>query len=95
MKTYFNAHNGGLIKTWISAVVIFFILNLAFSIFSPVVNKVLLSLVQQYAYNNPSLLSAAHLVVLFFNGFPFFMAIVILIFAVLSSLRREEDRFRT
>jgi hypothetical protein len=84
MKTYFNVSDAGLIKTWISAVVLFVILNLAFAIFSPVMNQVFSSLVDQYAYNNAQLLSAKHLVLLFFNAFPYFMSMVILIFAVLS-----------
>jgi len=91
MKTYFNVSDAGLIKTWISAVVLFVILNLAFAIFSPVMNNVFKSLVEQYAYNNAALLSASKLVLLFFNAFPYFMSMVILAFAVLSSLRREED----
>jgi len=94
MKTYFNVSDGGLIKTWVSCLTIFFILSLTNSIFGPVMNRIFSPLVDQYAFQNASLLSAKHLVLLFFNNFFFVMAIFILIFAVLSSLRREDDTYR-
>jgi len=94
MKTYFNVSEGSLIKVWISSIVIFFILNLSFAIFSPIMRVTLSSLVDQYAFQNASLLSAKNLILLFFSFFPYAMSIMILVFAVLSSLKREEDAYR-
>jgi hypothetical protein len=94
MKEYFDTSDGSFIKTWVSALVIFFILTLAYAIFSPLINTTFSDLVDVYAWNNPQLLSAKHLVVLFFNGFSYFCAVVILIWATIASLKREEDQFR-
>jgi len=95
MKIYFDVKSGmGFIKVWISAIVVFFVLNLTFAIFSPIMNQVFSDLVDQYAWNNPALLSAKTLTLGFFNLFSFIMSFMILVWAVISSLRREEDVFR-
>jgi hypothetical protein len=91
MKTYFNVSEGSLIRTWVSVIVIFVVLSLSNAIFGPVMLKIFAPLVEQYAYNKPALLSASHLVILFFNSFFYFMALFVLIWAVLSSLKREAD----
>jgi type IV secretory pathway TrbL component len=95
MKTYFDIKSGmGFIKVWISAIVIFFVLNLTFAIFSPIMNQVFSDLVDQYAWNNAALLSAKTLTLGFFNLFPYIMSFMILVWSVVSSLRREEDTYR-
>jgi len=95
MKTYFNVSDGSLIKVWVSALTLFFTLNLTMSIFGPIMRVTLASLVDQYAFQNAALLSAKSLILLFFSLFPFAVSLMILVWAVLSSLKREEDRFRT
>jgi uncharacterized membrane protein YedE/YeeE len=92
MKTYFDINSGsGFIRTWIAAIVIFFTLNLTYAIFSPVMNQTFSDLVDIYAWNNPQLLSAKILIIGFFNLFPFIMSFMVLFWAVIQSLRREED----
>ena len=95
MKTLFNAQEGGgFIKTWVAAIVVFFTLNLTYAIFSPIMNQTFSDLVDIYAYNNAQLLSAKILVIGFFNLFPFIMSFMILFWAVIQSLKREEDVYR-
>lgn len=95
MKTLFNAQEGGgFIKTWVAAIVVFFVLNLTYAIFSPIMNQTFSDLVDQYAYNNAQLLSAKILVIGFFNLFPYIMSFMVLFWAVISSLKREEDVYR-
>jgi len=95
MKTYFNAkEGGGFIKTWVAAIVVFFVLNLTYSIFSPIMNQTFSDLVDIYAWNNPQLLSAKIMIMGFFNLFPYIMSFMILFWAVVQSLRREEDVYR-
>ena len=95
LKSYFKVSDGsGFIQTWVAAIVIFFTLNLTYAIFSPVMNRTFANLVDIYAYNNPQLLSAKILIIGFFNLFPFIMSIMILFWAVVQSLRREEDIYR-
>jgi len=92
MKTYFKANEGGgFIKTWVAAIVVFFVLNLTYSIFSPIMNQTFSDLVDIYAYDNAQLLSAKIMVMGFFNLFPYIMSFMILFWAVVQSLRREED----
>jgi hypothetical protein len=92
MTKYFNAEEGAsFIKTWVAAIVIFFVLNLTYSIFSPIMNQTFSNLVDIYAWNNAQLLSAKTLVVGFFNIFPYIMSFMILVWAVIQSLKREED----
>lgn len=92
MTTYFKVDEGsGFIRTWIAAIVIFFVLNLTYAIFSPIMNQTFSDLVDIYAYNNGQLLSAKILIIGFFNLFPFIMSFMILFWAVVQSLRREED----
>jgi len=95
MKTYFNAkEGGGFIKTWVAAIVVFFVLNLTYAIFSPIMNQTFSDLVDMYAWNNPQLLSAKIMIMGFFNLFPYIMSFMILFWAVVQSLRREEDVYR-
>lgn len=95
MKTFFNAQEGGgFIKTWVAAIVVFFVLNLTYAIFSPIMNQTFSDLVDIYAWNNAELLSAKILVMGFFNLFPFIMSFMILVWAVIQSLKREEDVYR-
>jgi len=95
MNTYFNrSEGGGFIKTWVAAIVIFFVLNLAYAIFSPIMNQTFSDLVDIYAWNNAQLLSAKILVLGFFNLFPYIMSFMVLFWAVVQSLRREEDVYR-
>lgn len=92
MTQYFNSSDGSqFIRTWIAAIVIFFVLNLTYAIFSPIMNQTFSDLVDIYAWNNAQLLSAKILVIGFFNLFPFIMSIMILFWAVVQTLRREED----
>jgi hypothetical protein len=95
MKTYFNAkEGGGFIKTWVAAIVVFFVLNLTYAIFSPIMNQTFSDLVDIYAWNNAQLLSAKIMIMGFFNLFPYIMSFMILFWAVVQSLRREEDVYR-
>lgn len=95
MMRYFKADEGSqFIRTWIAAIVIFFVLNLTYAIFSPIMNQTFSNLVDIYAYNNPQLLSSKILIIGFFNVFPFVMSIMILFWAIIQSLRREEDIYR-
>lgn len=95
MKTYFDKSEGaGFIKTWVAAIVIFFVLNLCYAIFSPIMNQTFSDLVNIYAWNNPQLISAKVMVLGFFNLFPYIMSFMILVWAVLQSLRREQDVYR-
>lgn len=95
MKIYFNAkEGGGFIKTWVAAIVVFFVLNLTYAIFSPIMNQTFSDLVDIYAYDNAQLLSAKIMVMGFFNLFPYIMSFMILFWAVVQSLRREEDVYR-
>lgn len=95
MKTYFNAkEGGGFIKTWVAAIVVFFVLNLTYAIFSPIMNQTFSDLVDMYAWNNAQLLSAKIMIMGFFNLFPYIMSFMILFWAVVQSLRREEDVYR-
>lgn len=82
------------IKVWVSAIAVFFTLNLTYSIFSGIMNQCFSELVDIYAYDNPQLLGAKTLVVAFFNLFPYVMSFMILFWAVVSSLRREDDTYR-
>lgn len=95
MKQYFNIQEGGgFIKTWVAAIVVFFVLNLTYAIFSPIMNQTFSDLVDIYAWNNAELLSAKILVMGFFNLFPYIMSFMILFWAVIQSLKREEDIYR-
>jgi len=95
MKTLFKPQEGGgFIKTWVAAIVVFFVLNLAYAIFSPIMNQTFSDLVDLYAWNNAQLLSAKILVLGFFNLFPYIMSFMVLFWAVVQSLKREEDVYR-
>jgi hypothetical protein len=85
---------GGFISTWVAVIVVFFVLNLTYSIFSPILNQTFSDLVDIYAWNNPQLLSAKVLILGFFNLFPFIMSFMILFFGVAQSMKREDDIYR-
>lgn len=94
MSKYFDETSGGFIYTWLAVIVIFIILNLCWAIFSPIMNQTFAGLVDQYAYNNAQLLSAKTLVMAFFNIFPWIFSMFLLGWAVIQTLRREEDQYR-
>jgi hypothetical protein len=98
-----------LIRTWVTAIVVLIVLNLTYAIFSPIVHTTLNNLVlielynaQQYslatnptdvAYFYNSLNTARGMVTGFFDLFPFIMSGVVLFWAMLQTLRREDDSY--
>lgn len=94
------------ISVWIEIVVVFFILSLSWAIFSPILNNVFSDLVDQVIWENQQIPSnndqvaadnylhqlyvAKQLILGFFNLFPFALGCILLVYGVLSSLRREE-----
>lgn len=95
------------IRTWITVVVVFFILSLAWAVFSPLMNGTFNDLVDHAIGTNANLQgnngenlqyyyqlhSAKTLIVGFFNFFPFALGCILLTWAVLSSLRKEESDY--
>lgn len=95
------------ISTWITVIVVFFILCLAWAIFEPIMSVTLLNLVNIQIWNNQmasgnngnvqffyaSLAGSAKMIVMFFRFFPFALSTILLVWAVLSSLRKEEGEY--
>jgi hypothetical protein len=93
------------IGVWITIAVAWLALSLAYAIFSPVMNNTLDPLVDDAIYNGQShsgangdqhvfydgLFSSKTMVTLFFNLFGFAMGWILIIWGILSALRREED----
>lgn len=100
-----------IIRTWVMAITFLIVLNIAFAIFSPIVNSTLNDLAIQEIQNNSvkdalhphnngmntfyyqQLNSARLLVVNMFNIFGVIISFVIIVWAILQSLRREEDTY--
>jgi hypothetical protein len=95
------------IRTWIVVICVFFILFLAYAIFSPIVNNTFGNMAESAIYNGQqasgangdqssyyaSLYSSKVMVVGFFNLFFYVMAEILLAYGVLNSLRRENDNY--
>jgi hypothetical protein len=98
------------VSTWVTVVVVLFVLNLTYAIFSPIIHTTLNDLVLIHLYNAQqislinnfhgdqsayyaSLNTARAMVVGFFDLFPYILSAVVLIWAVLQSLRREDDSY--
>jgi hypothetical protein len=97
-------------KTWIAVVVVMFVLDLTYAVFSPVVHGILNDMVLIHLYNaqqmslanNPtdvayyynSLNTARAMTVMMFDIFPWILTAVVLFWGIVQSLRREEDEYR-
>lgn len=95
------------LRNGVTVIVVFFILSLSMSIFSPIINNTLSDLVDIAIYDNAvqegnngpqtsyyaSLYSAKTLIVNMFNLSPFAISITLLVWYVLSALRREESDY--
>ena len=95
------------LSNWVTVVSVAFILCLSMSIFSPLINNTFSDLVDQAIYNGQStsgnngnmdsyyasLSSSKHLIVTIFNVSPYFISITLLVWAVLSSLRKEDSDY--
>lgn len=86
--------SGGFASTWLTIIVLMFTIALAWAIFAPMIDKQFSDLVDFYAYDNAALLSSKSLVISFFDIFPYIFCFFILVWGVLSSLRREQDSFQ-
>jgi len=95
------------IRNWLTVVIVFFILSLAWAVFSPLMNGTFNDLVDQAIGTNANLqgnngdqvsyyhqlYSAKTLIIGFFNLFPFALSCILLSWAILSSLRKEESDY--
>ena len=87
----------------IAAIVVFFVLSLAYAIFSPIIHSTMEPLVDNALYtlqsspiegnNYAQLYSAKVMIVAFFDLFSFAMSFIILFWLIMSAMRRENDDY--
>jgi cbb3-type cytochrome oxidase subunit 3 len=96
------------IGTWVTVIVVMFVLSLSWSIFSPLLNQTFSDLVDHAIFDNQelsaanghhvsyyyaSLYASKNMLLAFFNLFPFILSTIALIWAVLSAMRKEESDY--
>jgi len=91
----------------VTALIVFFVLSLTMSIFSPVINKNLSPMVDDQIYANQmasgnngdvgyyyaSLSNAKHLVTTFYNFSPYAISVTLLVWMTLSAMRKEQSDY--
>ena len=87
----------------ITAIVVFFVLGLAYAIFSPIIHGTFEPLVDNALYtlqsssipgnNAAELYSAKVMIVAFFDLFAFAMSYILIFWLIMSAMRRENDDY--
>ena len=94
-------------EAWLTIVIVFWVLSIAWAIFSPVLNSTLSPLVDDAIYDGQthsgangdqsayyaSLYSAKTLILLMFNWFPFCMSTLLAMYGILVPLKKEQSDY--